>query len=173
MACRTLCILAAAAMLAAWSPAARGQGRNCPSVVDQLVPVTPGTAAAFRLNVVNGEAGGISVFQYPLGGVLQSAGPTALDFVFIPTAGFAGTTTFTYRLTPPSECGGGAMLGRVTLVAGPAQGTASGLAVHDPARGLCGAGLLPLAMSCGMIASGGCRRRRGRKRGSPGLQPSR
>jgi hypothetical protein len=122
---------------------ASADDRNCPSVSDQVVNVTPGQPVSFRVDVRNPEGSGISIFQYPLGGILEQAGPTGqqsssfalLDFTFIPGAEFRGSTTFTYRLTPPVGCGRGVLLGKVTLVGGPADSTASGLTV-DPNTGL-------------------------------------
>jgi len=139
---------------------ARAEDRNCPVARDQLVVVTPGQPAAFRLDVTNPDNAIASVFQYPLEGSLSQPGPTPLDFVFVPTRYFSGTTTFTYRLTPKPGCNVGTQLATVTLVGGTAGGTSDGLAISDPATGLCGAGLLPMALAgVAAVACGGRVRR--------------
>lgn len=154
------------------------QPRNCPEALDQLVIVEPGVPTAFRLHVVNvvernrdgfapwddrsgfdAEVDGaeprsssaqISVFQYPLGGVLQQTGPTPLDFVFVANADFNGTTEFTYRINPPAGCPGGFVLGSVTLAGGASDGTAAGVVPTVPTR-LCGVSL-PHALSTAALS---------------------
>ena len=120
--------------------------RNCPQAADQLIIVGP-APVAFRLNVANFSADStVSIFQYPLGGILEQPGPTDLDFIFVPMADFRGTTTFTYRLTPPRGCGNGTTLRTVTLAGGTAESTASGLVVPEEACGIgmCGAGMVSM-----------------------------
>jgi hypothetical protein len=126
--------LRAACMVLILAGPALADARNCPTIQDQTVAVVAGVPAPIRLNVTNADDSTLSVFQYPLGGILEPAGTSGLDWTFIPGEAFQGSTTFTYRLTPPVGCGNGAMLGRVTLVGGPAQSTATGLA--DPVTGL-------------------------------------
>ncbi|MBI5763478.1 MAG: hypothetical protein HZA51_08140 [Planctomycetes bacterium] len=111
------------------------QTRNCPTVGSQVIRADSGQSAIFRLNATNAESSAITIFQYPLGGILQQVGPTALDYAFVPGPDFNGTTDFTYRLTPPFGCGDGALLGRVTIVGAPATSTAEGLNV-DPETGI-------------------------------------
>lgn len=111
------------------------QTRNCPTVSSQVIRADSGQTAIFRLRATNAETSAITIFQYPLGGILQQVGPTALDYAFVPGPDFNGTTDFTYRLTPPFGCGDGALLGRVTIVGSPATSTAEGLDV-DPETGV-------------------------------------
>lgn len=128
-------------------------GRNCPTVEDQLVVIDRNQPTAFRLRVRDLGDGDVSVFQFPLGGVLEQAGPTPLDFVFIPETDFNGTTTFTYRLTPPFECPRSVQLGRVTLAGGTTTGTAVGLPAESRPL-LCGVSLFgPLAITIGLIGA--------------------
>ena len=109
--------------------------RNCPIIADQVVNVQGGQPVVFTLSIENPVGSSISIFQYPLGGVTEQNGPTPLDFTFIPGSDFSGSTTLTYRVTPPVGCTHSAMLGKVTLVGGPATSTASGLEV-DSTTGL-------------------------------------
>lgn len=161
---------AAYILLASALPCA-AQARNCPAASDQLVVVNPGEPTVFRLAVDGFDAstsGGstsgaiVSVFQYPLGGVLQQSGPTPLDFVFLANPDFNGTTLFTYRLTPPTGCPGGTQFGQVDLVGGFSDSTASGLVPTVPPR-LCGVtfplGVVASALACliGVRARGGRR----------------
>ncbi|MCG8404566.1 MAG: hypothetical protein MI923_05150 [Phycisphaerales bacterium] len=144
---------------------AQFQGRNCPIVEDQLVVIDRNQPTAFSLRVADLGDGDVSIFQFPLGGILEQSGATPLDFVFVPDINFNGTTSFTYRLTPPRNCPRGVQLGRVTLAGGTASGTAGGLSV-DPSPGssplLCGVGLFgPLTIGIGLIGLSH-RRRRGR-----------
>lgn len=111
------------------------QTRNCPTVSSQVIRADSGQSAIFRLRATNAETSTITIFQYPLGGILQQVGPTPLDYAFVPGPEFSGTTDFTYRLTPPFGCGDGALLGRVTIVGSPATSTAEGLDV-DPETGI-------------------------------------
>lgn len=121
--------------------------RNCPTFENQSVIISKGGPTAFRLNVTDLGDGTVSIFQFPLGGILQQPGPTPLDFIFVPMPDFGGTTTFTYRLTPPVGCGHGVQLGKVTLAGGVSDGTDYGLnepPKEDPNQwliDLCGAGL--------------------------------
>lgn len=116
--------------------------RNCPKVFDQFVYVQPGIVSAFRLHVQNADASQVSIFQYPLGGILEPTGPTPLDFVFVPEADFGGTTTFTYRVQTPVGCGSRSILGHVTLAGGVADGTAAEMPVPSQTGGACGLGYL-------------------------------
>ena len=116
-------------------PSRADEPRNCPTITDQVVAVQGGRPSLFRLAIQNPEGSSVSIFQYPLGGTLQQDGPTPIDFTFVPGPEFRGTTTLTYRLTPPFGCTHSATLAKVTLVGGPATGTASGLEV-DPATGI-------------------------------------
>lgn len=138
---------------------------NCPRQADQVVIVPHNQPVAFRILVSDLGVGTISVFQYPQGGILEQTGPTPLDFVFVPQLDFRGTTTFTYRLTPPVGCPRGTLLGHVTLAGGNAGSQAEGNAttisglVQPPeppslfeqiARGLagrvCGLGAAPMSL---------------------------
>src|SRR4051812_38503419 len=95
--------------------------RNCPIGFDQLI-VVYGQPVAFQLHVENYNAqAAVSIFQYPLGGILEQDGPTPLDFVFVPTADFRGTTTFTYRLSLPDGCASPTQLKTVTFAGAPAE----------------------------------------------------
>ncbi len=141
-------VLCATAMILAWGTgrAQADPARNCPKLVDQSVIISKTGPTEFRLRVFDLGDGTISIFQYPLGGILEQPGPTPLDFVFVPTPDFGGTTTFTYRLTPPFGCDHGVQMGKVTLAGGLSDGTDSGL--NDPPKDesnwlldLCGAGL--------------------------------
>ena len=131
--------------------------RNCPSLEDQSVIISTTGPTAFKLRVADLGDGTVNIFQFPLGGILQQPGPTPLDFIFVPMPDFGGTTTFTYRLTPPVGCDRGTQLGKVTLAGGVSDGTDSGL--NAPRTGLfdlCGAGL-PLLFTLtvlGMIVAG-------------------
>ncbi len=111
------------------------QTRNCPTVSNQVVRMDSGRSAIFRLAATNADTSTVSVFQYPLGGILEQVGPTPLDYAFIPGPEFRGTTEFSYRLTPPYGCGDGALLGKVSFVGAPATSTAEGLDV-DPETGI-------------------------------------
>jgi hypothetical protein len=111
------------------------QTRNCPTVSNQVVRMDSGRSAIFRLAATNAETSTVSVFQYPLGGILEQVGPTALDYAFVPGPEFKGTTEFTYRLSPPFGCGDGSLLGKVSFIGAPATSTASGLDV-DPETGI-------------------------------------
>ena len=163
---RCICILYVAALFAAALTIdipSRGiaQARNCPTSADQIVTVAAGHPTTFRLNVTDLGNGRITIFQYPLGGVLQQTGATPLDFVFTPQFGFNGSTEFTYRIQPPFDCPGSVQLGRVTLVGGFADSTAVGL-VPTVAPTVCGIGLFApalLSMICmGLIRKGTPRR---------------
>ncbi|GJQ27396.1 MAG: hypothetical protein HBSAPP02_24280 [Phycisphaerae bacterium] len=141
------------------------QTRNCPEAHDQFVGVSGG-AVAFRLHIDNPDDSRISIFQYPLGGILEQAGPTNLDYVFVPSADFRGTTTFTYRLIPPLGCTRSTQLGRVTLAGGPLPGGSidtapSGLAPPPETPATCGVLPLPLFASAGAMGFAVCRRMRG------------
>ena len=138
--------------------------QNCPTQSDQAVIVPVGRPVAFRLLVNNLGEGGISIFQYPAGGILEQTGPSPLDFVFVPQLDFRGTTAFTYRLTPPSGCPRNVVLGRVTLAGGNAgslaeqnETTASGV-VDPPAQpglfDLVAAGLISSACGVGIVPMG-------------------
>lgn len=156
---------------------------NCPTQADQAVIVPHGRPVAFRLLVNDLGVGTVSIFQFPAGGILEQTGPTPLDFVFVPQLDFRGTTTFTYRLTPPFGCPRTVQLGRVTLASGNAGSleeenatTASG--VVDPpaepglidlvAAGLisnaCGVGLLPFGLVSTFAMLAGKGRTRNRRR---------
>lgn len=140
------------------------QGRNCPESHDQTIALTPGHPTTFRLDVENGESAQISIFQYPLGGVLQQTGASPLEFVFTPQYGFNGSTEFTYRIIPPYDCNRTVQLGRVQLVGGYSDSTAAGLVPTVP-HSVCGVGsFAPLALSVVMIATAGGRLRRKRTR---------
>lgn len=134
---------------------------NCPKLANQSVIISKSGPTAFQLNVTDLGRGTISIFQFPLGGILQQPGPTPLDFVFVPNPDFGGTTTFTYRLTPPVGCDRGMQMGKVTLAGGVSDGTDFGLnepPKEDPNQwllDLCGTGLqllLPMTVA-GMIAT--------------------
>lgn len=99
---------------------------NCPKLADQLVIVPTSGPIAFQLDVFDLGDGTVNIFQYPQGGILEQTGPTPLDFVFVPQSDFRGTTTFTYRLTPPVGCPRSVQLGRVTLAGGTAGSVAEG-----------------------------------------------
>jgi len=118
---------------------AEAPDRNCPENADQVIAVTPGQPAIFRIAVHHLGDGQVSIFQYPLGGSLQQSGPTPLDFVFIPQQDFNGSTDLTYRVIPPFGCPRTVQLGRVTLVGGHADSTAVGLVPTVPST-LCGIG---------------------------------
>lgn len=129
------------------------QGRNCPESADQIVVVTPGQPVSFRLDVENLGDAQLSVFQYPLGGVLQQNPSSPLDFVFVPKIGFNGTTEMTYRIIPPFDCPRTVQLNRVQLVGGFTDGTAPGLVPTLPPT-LCGIGsFAPLAMALLLIST--------------------
>jgi hypothetical protein len=138
---------------------ARGQSQlpECPSADDQLVNVTAQQAAPFTVAVKNLGNGSVSIFQYPLGGTLM-VGMKTTDFVFIPDAGFTGTTTFMYRVTPEAGCKKGALLGKVTFV-GPTTSRQFGT-VNDP-KNICGTSTPLVVAACSlMIGVGRARRRR-------------
>jgi hypothetical protein len=146
---RWACAAGTVVTLASIAPA---QERNCPRAIDQVIQVCCGQPVTFRLSVINPELAIISIFQYPLGGILTQTGPTKLDYSFVPGPEFPGTTSFTYRLTPPAGCYNGVQLGHVDLVGGPATTTAAGLPVNPdtgvagfpPPQGVaCGAGIFP------------------------------
>lgn len=129
--------------------------RNCPKLANQSVIISKTEPTAFQLNVTDLGRGTISIFQFPLGGILEQPGPTPLDFIFVPNPDFGGTTTFTYRLTPPDGCARGLQMGKVTLAGGVSDGTDYGLneppkpQPHNWLLDLCGAGLpllLPLTL---------------------------
>lgn len=130
--------------------------QNCPVVQDQVVVVSTGRPATFTIQGSNLEESEITTFQYPLGGVVEQAGDRPTDFVFIPYEDFSGITTFTYRVTPPSECRENALLGTVTIVGGTAERQPPPV---DP--GLCGLGLFPLlTLTACLIAASPIRKRR-------------
>jgi hypothetical protein len=123
-------------------------GRNCPIALDQYVIVGSGPAA-FSARVENfNDKCQLSIFQYPLGGILEQPGPTPLDFLFVPETDFRGTTTFSYRLTVPRGCGNGTILKTVTLARGTSESTASGVV---PPPTVCGAGMCGAGMSSLML----------------------
>ncbi|MFQ5495330.1 MAG: hypothetical protein ACE5EX_08090 [Phycisphaerae bacterium] len=139
---------------------AQTQPRNCPTVEDQVVTINLNQPTAFRLRVREAAESTVSIFQFPLQGSLQQAGPTPLDFVFVPAPDFDGSTTFTYRVVPPVGCPRSVQLGRVTLTGGNAAGTAVGLA-PPPVPTACGVGLAgPALLCCGLLGLGLIRRRR-------------
>ncbi len=174
-------VLCAAAIMVGVAHDLRAE-RNCPRIDDQVVIVHGGNPTAFSLAVSDLGEGTVSIFQHPLGGILQQAGSSPLDFVFVPQLDFNGTTTFTYRLIPPRGCGNGAMLGTVTIVGGYAgiaeehtDTTAEGLVpppernplaslLHAFGGGACGVGMtaMPILAVATMIASG-----RRARRGTP------
>ncbi len=161
----TRCALAlCATVIVTQYPAADANAQDgiCPDVQDQLVIVVEGQPVAFRLNVKNLGNADVSIFQFPLRGILDQTGPSALDYVFVPGANFNGTTNFVYRISPPLGCGGGELLGRVTFAGGTAEGTAVGLI---PEPGLCGVGTVGLAMTCCAVA--GVLRTGRRRRAAP------
>ncbi len=140
---------------------AAAQTRNCPIVADQLVLVDQAGPTAIRLDVANLGDGDVSIFQFPLGGILQQTGPTPLDFVFVPEEDFNGTTDFTYRVTPPFGCPRSVQLGHVTIAGGTATGTAAGLAPP-----VCGIGLFTPAVM--LLTFAAISRRRIAQRRFPG-----
>jgi hypothetical protein len=97
-----------------------------------------------------GEFTQVTIFQYPLGGVLQQAGPTPLDFVFVPNADFNGTTSFMYRITPPAGCPRGTELRRVDLAGGYSDSTAAGLVPTVPPH-LCGVSISLAVVTSAMM----------------------
>ena len=136
----TVCLFVGVTTAVLSSGADAQTGRNCPIAADQTVIVGAGPIT-FSLNVQNYSANDIiSIFQYPLGGILEQ-GPTPLDFVFVPMTDFRGTTTFTYRLQTSSGCGSLSILKTVTLARGTSESTASGV-VPPPQPTLCG---IPIA----------------------------
>ncbi|MFH1418103.1 MAG: hypothetical protein ABII12_07470 [Planctomycetota bacterium] len=146
-------LLVCAAVVAALPRTAAAQ--NCPTVYDQVVVVSTGQPATFTLQGSFLEESEITVFQYPLGGIIEQTGERSTDFVFVPYEDFSGMTTFTYRVTPPSHCSENVLLGTVTLVGGTAERQPPPI---DP--GLCGLGLLPpLALTGCLIAAVPFRRR--------------
>lgn len=173
---RALCSGAAFMTVLACAAMAEAQP-NCPRQTDQLVLVPVGQPVAFSLDVFDLGEGSISIFQYPLGGILQQTGPT--EFVFVPQIDFRGTAEMTYRLTPPAGCPRGVILGKVTLAGGNAGSlregnatTAAGL-VEPPvepgifeliAAGLisnaCGLGFAPMSLLtfAGLVTFRQCRR---------------
>lgn len=114
--------------------------RNCPSAEDRLVIVQPNQPAPIRLPVANADGSVVTVFQFPLGGELTPTGPGQLDYVFVPDATFSGRTSLTFRVSPPAGCGGGTLIGTVTLAGATAPETVNlgGRIVVTPA--LCGSG---------------------------------
>lgn len=149
----------AVATLFAWTSPAPAQERNCPLVANQVIQICCGQPVTFHLAVTNPELSIISIFQYPLGGILQQTGPTQLDYSFVPGRDFPGTTSFTYRVTPPAGCLNGVKLGHVDLVGGPATTTAAGLPVNpdtgiapaSPPQGIaCGFGVFPALLFTGL-----------------------
>lgn len=138
--------LCMSAVFMALSTESFAQGRNCPETADQTVFVSPGQPVAFRLNVQNIGDAQLTIFQYPLGGVLQQSGPSSIDFTFVPQLGFNGTTEMTYRIIPPYDCARSVQLGRVQLVGGFTDGTATGLVPTLPPT-ICGLGsFAPLSL---------------------------
>lgn len=114
---------------------AGAQTRNCPIQKDQTVTVPSGGVAHFKLDVTNADDARISIFQYPLDGILEQSTGSPLEFTFISQPEFNGSSVFTYRLDPPPGCENGTVLGKVTLVGGSALGTASGIqqeVKHEP-----------------------------------------
>lgn len=136
----------------------RAQDGICPDIQDQLVIVTESQPTAFRLDVKNLGDAKVSIFQFPLRGILEQTGPSPLDYAFVPGANFNGTTSLVYRVSPPLSCPGGEMLGRVTFAGGTAEGTAIGLV---PETGVCGVGAIGLAVAGFAVA---VIRRAGRRR---------
>jgi hypothetical protein len=155
--------------------------RNCPIVTDQLIAVPRDTPISFRLDVEEAESSVVTVFTFPLGGILRQTGPTQLDYAFIPFLDFNGTTNFKYRVTPPTGCPDSVVLGCVTLASGNAGSieeqtdtTAEGLVLPpDTSLGdvlalalsgnLCGVGFaLPAAGAVAMLTTLAHRRRRRR-----------
>jgi len=124
----------------------RALARNCPSVSDALVVVAPDGPTPFTLPVTNGENADVTVFQFPLGGQVLHVGPTAIDYVFIPDASFDGRATLRFRVSADNDCGGGTMVGAVTLAGGtihqPVPGGAGGLI----GEGRCGVGVLGVTL---------------------------
>ena len=124
----------------------RALARNCPAVSDALVVVAPNGPTSFSLPVTNGENADVTVFQFPLGGQVLHTGPSEIDYVFIPDASFDGRATLRFRVTTDNDCGGGTMVGAVTLAGGtrhqPGPGVSGGLI----GEGGCGVGVIGVAL---------------------------
>jgi len=60
----------------------------------------------------------VSIFQYPTGGDVVFAGPSQLDYLFVPDNSFDGHATLRYRVTPRGDCNGDTFIGSVSLVGG-------------------------------------------------------
>lgn len=154
---------------------------NCPKLSDQLVLVTTAQPVAFQLDVTDLGTGTVSVFQYPLGGILEQVGP--LEFVFVPQLDFRGTTQLTYRVTTPVGCPQASLLGRVTLAGGNAgsleeENATTAIGLVEPPKepdlfelvavgivsSACGLGFAPMSVvTFAMLVAGGRWRRRPRR----------
>ncbi len=75
-------------------------GRNCPAIQDAAYVVDPVAPTPVFLPVTNAENATVSIFQYPTGGDVIFAGPSQLDYLFVPDNSFDGRATLRYRVTP-------------------------------------------------------------------------
>jgi len=131
----------------------------CPVAEDDLVIVEADRPAEIHLPVANLGDGDVTIFQHPLGGLLHAAGPSLLDYVFIPDSDFRGSTTLVYRVTPAGECPDSFLLGTVTLAVG-AGATSLDLGGRVSVA-LCGIGFAsPLLAAAMLLGLSRIRRRR-------------
>ncbi|MFO0972833.1 MAG: hypothetical protein U1A27_05250 [Phycisphaerae bacterium] len=132
----------------------------CPSVTQQAVIVHPGTATPVRLAVHNAQRSNVTIYAYPTGGQLVWAGPSQLDYIFLPDGSYAGTTYASYRVDQPAGCAGPSLQGNVQFVIeGAPQVDVGGSVGVRPV--ICGADFIPVVIPP-LLAFAGLRRLRRR-----------
>lgn len=157
----TICLFVVAISL---TPAtAQGQfgAANCPEALDAAVAVEVGQPMLIRLPVISPDGARVSIFQPPIGGLLQPVDDIGLDYIFIADSTFNGRSELTYRVRPPFDCPENVLLGRVQLVGAPgaiavAQDQTAPLAFapRSFAPAVCGLGVTaPLLLGCLLLES--------------------
>ncbi len=114
-----VCLLAFALGAAPTTARAQFGVANCPEALDAAVAVEVGQPVLVRLPVVSPEGARVSIFQPPIGGLLEPIDADGLDYIFIADSTFTGISELTYRVRPPFDCRENVLLGRVQLVGAP------------------------------------------------------
>jgi|GEM_PF-3214777 len=164
----TICLFAAAISFTPVSAQAQFGAANCPEALDAAVAVGVGQPVLVRLPVASPDGARVSIFQPPIGGLLQPVDDDGLDYIFIADSTFTGSSELTYRVRPPFDCRENLLLGRVQLVGAPgafavAEGETAPLTFEPRsfAPSLCGLGITaPLLLGCMLLEGRRQRRRR-------------
>ncbi len=114
-----VCLFACALCFTPTTAQAQFGAANCPEAPDAAVAVEVGQPVLVRLPVVSPDGARVSIFQSPIGGVLQPVDDDGLDYIFIADSTFTGISELTYRVRPPFDCRENVLLGRVQLVGAP------------------------------------------------------